>query len=69
MANRWLPSMPATLSGVCLTSRKRPSDGLAVALLFLPVPSGVAVSARKATATVLGASAVKEDPIAFSEYA
>lgn len=40
MANRWLPSAPATFSGVSSTSRRRPFDGLAVAYLFFSALSG-----------------------------
>ena len=39
-ANRWLCSTPAMVAGVSSTSMRRPSEGLAVALLFFPVSSG-----------------------------
>jgi hypothetical protein len=40
MASRWLAVMPAMSTGVYSTSKRRPLEGLMVALLFFPVPSG-----------------------------
>jgi hypothetical protein len=69
MANKWLFSMPAMLSGVSSTSRRRPFKGLVVAHLFFSAPSvfvpGIDEEGHGGSTMLSGGAG--EDPIVFLE--